>query len=208
MAIFQSPVLGKLKKSIGNTVTYVNNGQNIIRAKPVSINDAQSNAQVEIRDNLKNGVTLFQKLSPIINLGMVKGTQTTSPYNRFISAYQNAMKPDGNGVKKTDYKDIILSNGNLDTLIDFTIPILPIGKTVDFNWSNSNVADPKLLAVQKMAIVIIYNDEIIAISYNAIKRSDAQATINMSNTIGSPTGLHVYAFAYIEGVNSTQTVVI
>jgi hypothetical protein len=54
MAIFVNSTFGRIRKSIGDDVSYVLNGQNIVRKKPAGYNDKNSLAQQQQR--LKNSV--------------------------------------------------------------------------------------------------------------------------------------------------------
>jgi len=85
MSIAQNPLTGAMKKSMANFTTYTLNGMNIVRSKPFKVNDAKSEKQLIMRARMTLFAALYQKLSPVINMGFPERDVRHTPQNMFVS---------------------------------------------------------------------------------------------------------------------------
>jgi len=90
MAIIQGSNLGTFKKSLGGDTLQAYNGQNIIRKKPVSYNDAKTVKQLQQREVQKIAMSIAKRSRTVIDASFVERKQTSSRFNEFIS--QNITK--------------------------------------------------------------------------------------------------------------------
>jgi hypothetical protein len=85
MAIFKNSTFGNIRKSIGDDIAYRMGGQNILRKKPASVNDANSIAQQGRRSALKVLVALYRTIQVAVKTGFVSRKAKHSAYNAFMA---------------------------------------------------------------------------------------------------------------------------
>jgi len=86
MSIAESPLLGKMSKSMANFTLYTLNGKNIVRSKPFMKKDAKSKKQLVVRAHITALGKQYRMLSPILGLGFPEGSEFKSPQNMFLAA--------------------------------------------------------------------------------------------------------------------------
>lgn len=85
MAIFKNSTFGSIRKSIGDDVAYRSGGQNIVRKKPVQVNDANTMAQRQRRNAMTAVVNLFRIASGQLKQNFPQREAKHSAYNAFSS---------------------------------------------------------------------------------------------------------------------------
>jgi hypothetical protein len=85
MSIAQNPLLGPMRKSMGNFTMYSYNGLNIVRSKPFRVKDAKSEKQLNVRARMIGLGTTYRAYSSIIGLGFPENSEAKSPQNMFVS---------------------------------------------------------------------------------------------------------------------------
>ena len=86
MSIAESPLLGKMSKSMANFTLYTLNGKNIVRSKPFMKKDAKSKKQLVVRARITALGKQYRMLSPILGLGFPENSENKSPQNMFVAA--------------------------------------------------------------------------------------------------------------------------
>ena len=113
MAKFNSYLLGKVKKSVGNVTMCYTNKQNIAKAKIFSRRDNPTPEMLDQRAKMKVLVQLSRRLIPVIRKGFVgMGNGTTS--NAFVKANQVAVEVDEKHVATIDYERLKMATGVQD----------------------------------------------------------------------------------------------
>ena len=113
MAKFNSYLLGKVKKSVGNVTMCYTNKQNIAKAKIFSRKDNPTPEMLDQRAKMKVLVQLSRRLIPVIRKGFVgMGNGTTS--NAFVKANQAAVEVDEKHVATIDYERLKMATGVQD----------------------------------------------------------------------------------------------
>lgn len=119
-AIQRNGIMGEAKKSAGYLVFYRSKGQNLVRTKPASYNDAKTETQVENRAIFTAAVKKFRELKQILKLGFVEGDIKLSEYNRFMKENTNSLVFDPTTDPVTfDPTEFIPSKGKLLPLTEF-----------------------------------------------------------------------------------------
>lgn len=114
MAKFNSYLLGKVKKSVGNVTMCYTNKQNIAKAKIFSRRDNPTPEVLDQRAKMKVLVQLSRRLIPVIRKGFVgMGNGTTS--NAFVKANQVAVEVDEKHVATIVYDRLKMAEGLLYT---------------------------------------------------------------------------------------------
>lgn len=112
MAKFNSYLLGKVKKSVGNVTMCYTNKQNIAKAKIFSRRDNPTPEMLDQRARMKVLVQLSRRLIPVIRKGFVgMGNGTTS--NAFIKANQAAVKVDEKHMADIVFEQVKIAAGLL-----------------------------------------------------------------------------------------------
>ena len=86
MSLSQNPLLGPMKKSMGNFTTYSYHGMNIVRLKAFKINDPKTEKQLNMRARMSAIAEMYRQFSGIIALGFPERDERTFPQNMFVSA--------------------------------------------------------------------------------------------------------------------------
>ena len=114
MAKFNSYLLGKVKKSVGNVTMCYTNKQNIAKAKIFSRRDNPTPEILDQRAKMKVLVQLSRRLIPVIRKGFVgMGNGTTS--NAFMKVNQAAVEVDEKHVATIVFDRLKMAEGLLYT---------------------------------------------------------------------------------------------
>ena len=85
MSIAESPLLGPMRKSMGNFTVYTLNGMNIVRSKAFKHNDAKTEKQLIMRTRMTLFGKMYRTFNSIICLGFPERDERKSPQNMFVS---------------------------------------------------------------------------------------------------------------------------
>jgi len=113
MSIAQNPLMGSMRKSMGNFTTMSYNGRNIVRSKAFNLKRKISEAQEEQIQRFSALAGVYNSFGGIIGEGFVENRKGLSAYNRFISAnFKTAFTVTGNGAV-INYPRLLISKGSL-----------------------------------------------------------------------------------------------
>jgi hypothetical protein len=116
MSIAQNPLMGPMRKSMGNFTTYSYHGMNIVRSKAFRPKDPKSEKQLNMRARMSGIAVIYQRLSPIISLGFPERKENQSPQNMFVSAnFKTAFVMD-DATPVISYPLMLLAKGSLPTV--------------------------------------------------------------------------------------------
>lgn len=108
MAKFNSYLLGKVRKSVGNITTCIFNKENIAKAKIFSRKDVKTPEILAQRAKMKAIVSIARKLLPVIRKGFVGvGRGTTS--NAFTSLNMSRIEVDEKYSATVDFERLLCS---------------------------------------------------------------------------------------------------
>jgi hypothetical protein len=85
MAIVENPIIGRARGSVGNCVFTFLFGKNILKSKPISINDPKTPAQLAHRARYKKLVKLLRQVINQINIANVGLELGTFAYTHLMS---------------------------------------------------------------------------------------------------------------------------
>ena len=112
MALFNSYLLGRARKSVGNVTLAYTNKKNIARAKIFARKDNATPAVLDQRAKMRLLGNLNRRLLPVIRLGFVGvGKGTTS--NAFVQANMPNVTVNGEHVATMEYDALKLASGIL-----------------------------------------------------------------------------------------------
>ena len=114
MAEFNSYLLGKVYKSVGNITLVYSKRKNIAKAKVFKRKDNPTPEILEQRAKMKALAQFGRRILPVIRKGFVNVRQGTA-YNAFIALNMDNVTVDA-GLKATiDHERLLLASGLLDT---------------------------------------------------------------------------------------------
>jgi hypothetical protein len=113
MSIAKNPLLGPMRKSMGNFTTMSYNGRNIIRSKAFNVKRKKTAAQQRqiLKMTLLAGV--YRSFGGNTDRGFVENNKGNSPYNMFISANFNSAFEVSGEVPVISYPLLLVSKGTL-----------------------------------------------------------------------------------------------
>ena len=113
MAKFDSYLLGKVTKTLGNVTMCYMNKQNIARARIFSRKDKPTSEMLDQRARMKVLIELSRFLLPVVQKGFVGiGNGTTS--NAFVAKNMKAVDVDEKHVATVDYERLQIATGVQD----------------------------------------------------------------------------------------------
>ena len=86
MSLSQNPLLGPMRKSMGNFTMYSYHGMNIVRSKAFKIRDPKTEKQLNMRARMSTLSETYRRFSGIIALGFPEREERKSPQNMFVAA--------------------------------------------------------------------------------------------------------------------------
>ena len=119
MSLSQNPLLGPMRKSMGNFTTYSYHGMNIVRSKAFKINDPKTEKQLNMRARMSPLSEMYRKFSSMIALGFPERDERQSPQNMFVSANFTTAFVMEDKTPVISYPMMLLAKGSLPKL---TIP--------------------------------------------------------------------------------------
>lgn len=113
MAIFKNSTFGSIKKSIGDDVAYKMGGQNIIRKKPASFNDANTVNQQAQRNAFSHAVRFFRENKQYIVNSFPERLQKHSAFNAFMASGSLNAFSDGADFGFDAAENLVFAKGSL-----------------------------------------------------------------------------------------------
>lgn len=112
MSTAQNPLTGKMSGSMGNFITTVHKGKNIIKSKAFNRKDANTEAQQAQRSCFKLVVDEYNSLGGIVDIGYAECDLSVTPFNAFLKECQKAIDKTAEKLA-IDYTKMKVSQGSL-----------------------------------------------------------------------------------------------
>jgi len=113
MSIAENPLMGPMRKSMGNFIISSYNGMTIIRSKPFKIKDAKTEKQMNMRARMTGIAEMYRAFDNIISLGFPENCVGKSPQNMFVSANFSTAFEMVDAKPVINYPLLLLSKGSL-----------------------------------------------------------------------------------------------
>ena len=133
MSLAQSPLLGPMRKSMGNVTMYSYNGMNIVRSKPFHPRDPKSEKQLNMRARMSAIAEMYRKFSSMIALGFPEHDERTSPQNMFVSANFKTAFVMEDTTPVISYPLMLLAKGSLPRVIILEATTVAGGITIHYD---------------------------------------------------------------------------
>jgi len=113
MSVAQNPLLGPMRKSMGNFTTTSYNGMNIVRSKAFNKKDAKSEKQLNHRKKVSLIAAMYKSFGGLTKLGFPENSFGKSPYNMFLAANLASAFDQTGDVPVISYPLLVVSKGTL-----------------------------------------------------------------------------------------------
>lgn len=208
MAVTQNTLIGSTRGKVGGTVFTRQFGKNVLKSKPLSVYNPQSDKQKDQRVSLAKTVALYRSISSVINQTFKSQAVGMSAFNAFTSkAKLNAFTYTGNGLPVLKPASLLISKGTISpvdaTGKEITIP----AKAVSVNFPIT-LSDASQKSTDK-AVIGLYNatSGTLRASVTNAMRSAGTATANFDNIDKAADDYFVYlAFIASDGTKSSDSV--
>lgn len=203
MATIKQGILGGFSGKIGGIVGSSWKGINVMKARPVSVANPRTAAQVAQRDRFGNVVAFAAGLlASVVKPLWDRFASQQSGFNAFISrniALFDAALPDPPA-------NLVISSGKMaSTAIDM-IGAANGNPDVDVTWTNDAGAGYKLASDEAYVVVINEDTGSVAASSAAAIRSAGTATVTMPEACSTSDVLRAYlAFRRADGTIASNT---
>ena len=132
MSIAQNPLLGPMRKSMGNFTTMYINGRNIVRSKAFHVKRKKSKAQVRQITKMTLLADINRNFGGITDWGFVENCKGMSPYNLFVSANFNSAFDLTGEIPIISYPMLQVSKGSIPKVKTTEITIDTEGITINY----------------------------------------------------------------------------
>ena len=132
MAIFESVIFQRMRKSVGNITTYEAGGKQVLRQNPLQRKDKKSEPQLKHRDRMRTLKKICGYAIALSTVGFCTTSRKTA-WNRFVQA--NLMREGvGRGLAEpADWLDLRFAGGPLHAPL-MTAEVDWEQRTVTFRW--------------------------------------------------------------------------
>lgn len=156
MGIFNSYLLGSVKKSVGNLTMYVAKGVSIVRGKAMNVHNPRTEKQQKQRAKMKVLTELSSRFSTILSMSYPRTTGLVHASNRFVQDNMEAVQVDDEMKATVDFGQLTLSAGKLKS-VKISVRCAENGETLTF----TQTAQAQKLAVnpKDRAYVVAYEKE-------------------------------------------------
>ncbi len=188
MAIVQNPITGRSRKAFGNAVFSESYGQNTLRTKPFRYRDAQTPAQLSVREKIRVLTRLISQCVPVINEAYAGTTRSSSPYSRIIGInFKNAYTGEP---PVLDHTKVVFCEFNGSTVDKVVLTATP-DHGVHVAW-DPNTTNPDELASYLTFLVIKTETNEVLTLRSVAQRSAGTVDFTVPKTwVGSKTALHI-----------------
>jgi hypothetical protein len=205
MAKVSNPLIGRSSGKIGSVIMQTYKGLNIMREKPLTVANPQTEKQRESRAKLAFLVSLYRLFAAFFQKGFRQAQNPLSPYNWFISTNNNDGLLNWDGSEVTpDYTALKASKGTMEeTHISSAVYNSSTGGIlITFPTS---LAGTQQKSTDRLNVMVINKDtqEIIAAENTGIARNAGSFTIATGQTGLDPNDLAI--ITYFTSVDSKNT---
>lgn len=208
MAVTQNTLIGSARGKVGGTVFTKQFGKNVLKSKPLSVANPNSDKQKDQRVSLAKTVELYRSISAVVNQTFKSQAVGMSAFNAFTSkAKLNAFTYTGNGAPVLKPGSLLISKGTISPVAatgkEITIPAKSV--SIDFPTTLSDASQ----ASTDKAVIGLYNATAgtLRASVTNAMRSAGEATATFDNVGAASDDYFVYvAFISADGSKSSDSV--
>jgi len=158
MARVQNTLIGKSSGSVGGATFSTWKGLNVLKSKPETVANPQSDNQLMRRSAMTQMVTIFRRIPAAVDAGFKKLAIHMSAFNAFVSYnLKNAFDYSAPPNATIDLSSILISKGTITPTASSTVTKTNGSPTITVTYPTT-IADPGQSATDKV-IVVCYNED-------------------------------------------------
>lgn len=195
LTVTQNPLIGRARKSFANNVFTTYKGMNVVKSKPLSVANPNTEKQQVFRNAQKMIVEIYRSISAIVKLGFRETPNPLSPYNAFVSygrknAFSYSVPPTPSFLSA----NMLIAKGSITTTPMTSIVLDDTADSLELDWATA-VADASQSANDNLSVVVFRatDNELMFAQNSSIKRSAGTANFTV---VGLAPGViyNVYTF--------------
>lgn len=191
----QNPIIGRARGSFGGAIFSSWKGQNVVRSKPLTVENPRTDAQIIQRNRLTVMLETFRKVSGVANLGFKELAVGKSAYNAFMSenTVPATLNTTGTNVMLNPV-NLIMGKGSITQQTVNVAVISDSDTSIDLTWSNDS--DPGQSDSDRLVVMVA---KVVGGDYTFFQfitsdlRSDEAASLTIP-AAASGDGYFVYPF--------------
>jgi len=157
--ITQNPIFGSSRKKLGGVVATRWKGINVLKGKPLTVANPKSDGQMFQRNQMSLAVSIFRRISNVIDLGFLEQAVQKSAYNAFVGTNLKAGAfKISDSVVGLQASNMSVSKGSISQQEIATQVIHSATNTLNLAW-NYSANQPGQSATDKIIIAIYSNDK-------------------------------------------------
>lgn len=154
MSLVQNPLIGRAKQKLGNTVFTTWKGKNVLKSKPITVENPKTPAQLMRRSALSGIVSFYRLIAGVVSVGFKELANGMSEYNAFTSgALKDAFDYSAPPVATFQPQNLKISKGTIATQAITSISNNLGTNKIRVDWDSSSL-QPGQSATDKALIVI------------------------------------------------------
>lgn len=177
--VVSNPLIGKSKQSMGNATFSTWKGINVLKEKPQSVANPQTDGQIMQRSAFSQMVAAFRNMPAVVRAGFKKLAVKKSEFNAFVSyALKNAFDFSTPPTATLVPADVLISKGTISATDATSYVADRSSNTIVANWIHT-VLQPGQSAAD-LAIVAAYNitkDDWYGEVTNALRSADTASIV-------------------------------
>ena len=181
MSIVQNVLIGRSKNKIGNAVFTTWKGKNVLKSKPLTVENPRTDAQLMRRDAMSKIVSFYRSIAGIVFLGWKQLAIGKSEYNAFVSYnLLNAFDYSTPPTATLNMEDVLISKGTIAPAPVSAITATNGTATVTVTWPTTAALPGQAVTDKALLLVTNKQNNTSAQSVGLISRSVGTATLTLS----------------------------
>jgi hypothetical protein len=193
MARVSNPLIGKSKNKIGGVVFSTWKGINVLKEKPASVANPNTDSQQMHRSALTQMTAFFRQIPAIVKSGFKKMAIQMSEWNAFASQnLRNAFNYSSPPTATLVYGDVLISKGTISATTPTSVSGSNASPTVAFNYPTSATAPGQSADDKILAVVYNATQDTWGSAYATAARSAGTVNVTMPTNNATSDTLHTY----------------
>lgn len=181
LTIVQNPLIGRAKKSLANTTFTTWKGLNVLKSKPISVEDPQTDGQITQRLRMTGIVAFYRMISSAVQLGFKERAIGKSEYNAFVSA--NIIAGTSVSLPSTVtlvYSAISVALGTIYQTVMTSVTPSAAGDTVTFVWDGAELLPGQSATDKFNAVIKGSNNSLVVLSLEGAARTAGTEVVTVT----------------------------
>lgn len=174
MAVFKTPFMSKLRKSMADNTYCYSRGQNILKTK-IDSNLSKTPKQQIQRTKMSALVSLCKVFNSAINIGFPSRPVTFTPWNAFVSANKGTVTVGEDLSVSIDFEKLLVARGSRETVENLVVNVDESDHSLSFSHETGDFgygAEP----TDVLYAVVLEKERMRTVLYRLGTRNDDSST--------------------------------